>query len=302
MWVGLVLACTATTPPEASPSGATADTGPAPVVTWEVSTITSELGAMDGIAVGADGTVYVTDFLGDGIPGNPAGNTVVRVASDGTVEVLDATVPLPLGVAIAPDGVLHVASWSGRGVFRLEGETATPFSVAADNVSNVAFAPDGTLLVTNFNQNTIDRIDASGARLPAYTDDRFNGVHGLAFDDEGQLFVGNYWDGRLFRIQEDGSVQRLARLPDDSVLGYLTWLDGALYATANSLEQVYRITPEGDVTRIAGTGASGGDDGPGLEATFEKINGIAADPTRGRLLVSEGVKRLRALTPTIASE
>ena len=81
------------------------------------------------------------------------------------------------------------------------------------------------------------------------------GADGIVFDRDGNLYVGNFGDGAVYRItfNEDGSLKEnklFAQDPDN-----LQSTDGA------------RITPEGKVERIAQSpdcsGVDGGLDQPG---------------------------------------
>jgi sugar lactone lactonase YvrE len=61
---------------------------------------------------------------------------------------------------------------------------------------------------------------------------------------------------------------------------------------------IRRITPDGVVTTLAGTaGLSGALDGTGADARFTYPTAVVVDPASGVILVGDGSKRLRAVTP-----
>ncbi len=73
------------------------------------------------LAVAKDGTIYFTDpaFQRDAAPGGQEKTAVYRVATDGTVTVVDDTINNPNGVSLSPNGdVLYVAGGGERGVLR----------------------------------------------------------------------------------------------------------------------------------------------------------------------------------------
>jgi sugar lactone lactonase YvrE len=84
------------------------------------------------------------------------------------------------------------------------------------------------------------------------------GADGIAFDREGNLYVGNYGDGEVYRItfNEDGSLRENKPWAKDP--GQLTSTDGMcfddkgnLYVADFSANAIAKITPDGVVERIA---------------------------------------------------
>lgn len=100
------------------------------------------------------------------------------------------------------------------------------------------------------------------------------GADGIAFDQAGNLYVGNFGDGAVYRItfNEDGSVkenQVFAQNPSElqSTDGMIFDEEGNLYIADFSANAIARIDPSGKVERIAQspdcTGVDGGLDQPG---------------------------------------
>jgi sugar lactone lactonase YvrE len=135
--------------------------------------------------------------------------TVYRVASDGTASVHAADLGVPCGIAFGPDQALYVGDRSGS-VLRVDDGRATllaslPASVAA---FHLAFGPDQRLYVTAPTmapRDPVYRISMDGEMEVFY--DGFGRPQGLAFDDQGQLFVVDAvagWSG-LYRLLLDRS-------------------------------------------------------------------------------------------------
>jgi sugar lactone lactonase YvrE len=75
-------------------------------------------------------------------------------------------------------------------------------------------------------------------------------------------------------------------------------ISGNLYVADTVSNKIRRITPQGVVTTIAGSGVSGSADGTGSSATFNTPTGIAVD-TVGNLFVSEyATGKIRKITVT----
>jgi len=89
----------------------------------------------------------------------------------------------------------------------------------------------------------------------------------------------------------------------DAQLAYPTSLaraaDGTVYVADYLNSEVRRITPDGTITTVAGTGVPGfgGDGGPGTSARLNRPRGVALDRS-GRLLIADNVNnRIRRLDP-----
>lgn len=100
------------------------------------------------------------------------------------------------------------------------------------------------------------------------------GADGIVFDKEGNLYVGNFGDGAVYRLtfNEDGSLkdnqifaQNLHEL--QSTDGMIFDEAGNLYIADFSANAIAKVTPDGKVERIAQspdcTGVDGGLDQPG---------------------------------------
>jgi sugar lactone lactonase YvrE len=126
---------------------------------------------------------------------------------------------------------------------------------------------------------------------------------GLTLDPVGNLYVANYVDGRVAKVDPRG-VQTLAgEVPGPFSNGFslsnLAWAHGRIYATVLFGNTVYQIDPDGSATLLAGTGAAGTLDGPVARAQLNGPNGIAVAPERegSVLLVSQlGDGALRRIT------
>lgn len=73
------------------------------------------------IAIASDGTIYFTDpaFQRDAAPGGQEKTGVYRVATDGTVTLVDDTIANPNGIALSPAGdVLYVNGGGEQGILR----------------------------------------------------------------------------------------------------------------------------------------------------------------------------------------
>jgi sugar lactone lactonase YvrE len=193
-----------------------------------------------GIAIGKDGDLYVADM----------GNNVIRkISSKGVVSTFSGNPAHPGFV----DGPRHAASlrWP----------------------TGIAFDKAGNLYVSHLASSALRRIDRSGAiatyagsESDGYSMDgsrktaRFASIDKMAFDNAGNLFVG---DMKLLRkISSTGTVSTLGNYADSykelahvpEVL--LVDTDGNLYFALNST--IRRLTPAGVLSTVAGVAGQPG--------------------------------------------
>jgi sugar lactone lactonase YvrE len=145
----------------------------------------------------------------------------------------------------------------------------------------MALGPDGDLYVSSRFEGNVYRVKAEGVVEPFATD--LGVACGLAFDEDGTLFVGDR-SGTIFRVDRAGQAVTHASVPASVAAFHLAFgPDGALYVTAPTLspyDSVFRIDRDGTV---------------GIRYTgFGRPQGIAFDPG-GDLYVVEALAGVSGL-------
>jgi hypothetical protein len=79
--------------------------------------------------------------------------------------------------------------------------------------------------------------------------------------------------------------------------GVSTDSSGNVYVADKNNNKIRKITPTGEVTTFAGSGAFGSDDGPGAAATFFFPYGVAVDSSRNVYVADTYNYKIRAITP-----
>ncbi|MEM6646539.1 MAG: T9SS type A sorting domain-containing protein [Bacteroidota bacterium] len=267
---------------------------------YRVETVAANAGINDALALGPDGALYGSDF--GNFTGQP-GSIIRRVdLTDGTVTVYAQELNYPNGITFGPDGTLYVSAYLGRGVFTVPpGGSEFPRRLvnAGTTVSGALFdQATGTLYVTSYDSQWIRKIEPGVTTTLEPVVEGFaaglNGPAGLALDDQGRLHVANFNDGRVHRVNDDGTTALVADVPGG--IGFLAYGGGTFFASGLNNHRVYAITPAGEVTIIAGSGQQGSRDGVGSNATFDQPNGIVATASGDTLYVSDGeTKSIRRL-------
>ena len=194
------------------------------------------------------------------VPGNTA-NGQVEVASGG----VQAQAEIKVGRLLVTDlhavanpvvdaeDKIYVTFSGNRGekvpfsVFVVDTDgTKEPFLAEIMNPTGLAMGPDQCLYITSRFTGTAYR-STLDKRVEKYADG-LGLATGLAFDTQGNLFVGDR-GGLIYKVVQDGTVSVFAELePSISAYHLLMSDDDQLYVSGPTLstqDSIYRIGPEG---------------------------------------------------------
>lgn len=257
-----------------------------------VSTLASLGVAGDGITVAPGGDIYVAG-------GGPT-TVVLKITPEGTVSTFVPDVPSPVGIDMDSEGNFFVANYRVNTVSKISpsGEVSTfatemngPAGVVVNAADEIFFAEFGAdfsgtgAAVQKFSKDGVKEtyIEGNGLQDPI----------GIAIDEDQNLYVSNWNTGEIYK--SDGTTVMLFAQIGGRV-NQITYANGYLYVPSPSLRKIFRIDGAGSVEHIAGTGANGTADGPALEATFVRPNGIAMAPDgRTLYIVDAGMQAIRVL-------
>ena len=232
-----------------------------------------------GVAVAADGSVYVADQYNaivrrlsvDGTVTTFAGRSGLTGTIDGAAAA--ARFSAPRRVAVAADGSVYIADAGNHAIRRIS---------AARVVETIVTA------------NALDRMDPAA----------------IAVDPEGNVFVADSWSHVIRRIGPDRRLSVFAGVPGvsgtrdgpagnaqfNSPEGIAADRNGNVYVSDSANHTIRKIA-SGVVTTVAGdAGLSGAIDGIGSTARLNHPSGIACD-AQGRLWIADsGNHTVRVLT------
>lgn len=233
-----------------------------------------------------------------------------------TVAQLPVGLLNPVSMALSPDGKLYaiardasgdVAVFSGLGTMAQEpGYLCKACATARSILGRIAIglngilyyaAPEADVIVAK----TIDQNDATvlagSPANPGYADGigsaaQFDFPTSIALDPGNGLYVTDSKNQSIRKIiPSTQTVTTVAGRPGDSQYrtgrgAYSRFIDpcdialgahGSLYLTDLGSLRVERLSPQGEVFVVAGTGASGSQDGPGQDATFNSTSYLVTD-------------------------
>ena len=235
-------------------------------------------GNLGGMTVDRLGFLYVANFR----------DAVWRISPEG--EVLELTRGLygASGNAIDRRGDLYQANFFANTITRITrtGEVTTFVDEGLQGPVGMAFDAAGTLYVCNCNGNSISRVSPAGDAQAFAEGDMFACPNGMVMGDDGNLYVTNFNNTDILRISPQGAVERFVSVPGGAGNAHIASAKGFFYVTKIIANRVVKVSGGGMITPLAGTGQPGHDDGPALEATLFRPNGIVASPAGDRLYLN----------------
>ncbi|MEM7245285.1 MAG: SMP-30/gluconolactonase/LRE family protein [Acidobacteriota bacterium] len=167
----------------------------------------ADITGTEGLAIGADGTVYYSQrgFVGRRPPGGTAEDRWVRLASAGTV----------WGMAVREsDRTLFVAAPDDN-VYSIDLDAMTPTATvlypSPGGSNGLIVGPDEAIYYSDFGGGRVYRVDDAGSRTEVTTSG-VPGANGLLFDDDGTLIVLSYFTGNIWRLTLDATMTETDRV------------------------------------------------------------------------------------------
>lgn len=245
----------------------------------------------DAIAIDTDGNIYASNFTGD---------AVFKFDSNGNGTTFISGLDTPNGIDFDSNGNLYVCDFNANELNRYDSSGVLDNSTAIPgNPSGIIKAWDNDdMIYSRYSANTINRVTPGGVFTEVSSDPALDGPVGLAYDENGQLYVGNYNNREIFKVLANGDLEYIATAGAVGNLGFIAYGQGMLWGTGISDHKIYLIDPSGidEVTVYAGS-SSGGEDGDLSQATFNRPNGILFSEDETTLYITDfGSKNLRIIT------
>jgi len=246
-----------------------------------------------GLAIDAAGNLYVADTGNRRVRMIDSTGTITSVAGGGQanpgdgLKATNVNLIQPVGVAFDPAGNMLILDRSprvrlvnstgiistiaGNGAQAFTGDGGPATNATLQSPEGIVVAPDGTIYIADTNNSRVRRIDTKGIIT---------------------TFAGGGSDPNAV-----GGPAAAVFLSQPTAITLDS--QGTLFIAENSGNRVRRVSPQGILTNVAGTGVAGfsGDGGSALQALFAQPFGIAVDG-QGNTYISDRLNgRIRRVDP-----
>jgi sugar lactone lactonase YvrE len=279
------------------------------------------------VAIASDGAVYIADS------GN---NRVRKVALDGTIATVAGAGPGIGNILLPPTP--QTCAFSGDGALATSAQLCDPAQLAFDKTGALYVADFGNARVRRISpEGIIATVAGNGQPVPlgqsggslSYSPASpfssgdggpaihatFNRVGGALFDAAGNLYVSDSGGNRIRKIAPDGTIGAFAGTGQPGFSGdggpalqanlfgagpLAMDPKGGLYVITGD-SRVRKITPDGIIQLVAGTGTGSGldraqgDGGPAVNATLNEPGGVAFDAQGNTYIADTSNARLRKI-------
>jgi uncharacterized repeat protein (TIGR01451 family) len=263
------------------------------------------------LAMDAAGNLYIPDSTG---------NVVRQVSPAGTVTI------------VAGNGMQGSSGDNGPAT---SAELWWPSAAAVDAAGNLYILDSGNQVVRKVSGGIITTVAGNGT--PGYAGDggpaidaEFNEPVGLAVDASGNLYIADYANQRIRMVSlrtgaittvagngswgysGDGGPAAEAELYNPQAVavdaaGNLYIADTGKVKTITSeagvSERIRKVSPDGNITTVAGNGTEGyaGDGGPATSAELDSPFGLAVSSAGDIYIADRNNQRVRVLRPVLAT-
>jgi sugar lactone lactonase YvrE len=252
-----------------------------------VSTYFSNSGirVTDDMVFDTAGNLYGSDFNG---------NKVYKITPQGFATTFVSGLANPNGLAFDSNGNLFVVEYSGGRIhkYNSNGVLLQSFFVGAFPSGLIKDFDSDDMIFTLTQASSVNRLSTSNGSVTTLASGfPLNTPVGLTFDDNGNLYSGNFVGRQIYKITTS-SPQLIATVPNggtNSNLAFITYANGFLWGTVYLTgHKIYKINPNAvdDVTLFAGNN-QGSNDGSVFSASFDSPSGIIFNPSQNALYVSE---------------
>jgi len=249
------------------------------------------------------------------------------------IAAVQASVGDPARVAVDPSGNVYFAAlhsvfkvdaggtltriagngqpgYSGDGGPAAYAQLSLPMGIAVDAAGNVYVADRDASVVRKIVAGTITTVAGNGAQL--------NSPYGLALDPAGNLYIADTNNNCIRKVSPDGSVTIAAGstaqgFRGDGGAALNAWLNhpegvatdtaGNLYIADTFNNRIRKVTPDGNIVTIAGSGGEiyAGDNGAATAAGLGLPTDVAVDRSGNLYIADFGGSRIRMVANGIIS-
>ncbi|MES2388737.1 MAG: T9SS type A sorting domain-containing protein [Bacteroidota bacterium] len=251
-----------------------------------------------GILRDAAGNTFITDYLNNALRKVSPGGTVSTITGGGRFNYTS----INLQPGRVEDKTIGRPEWIAQDSAGNTYLTGTDYYGVARKIFRISAAGDVSIFGAGFNGYHDDTL---GAAI-------FNNPAGMATDNAGNLYIADQDNHCIRKVSPAGTVSTFAgtgtqRGYEDGPAATAKFarptniafdVAGNMYVTDNLNYRIRKISPDGMVSTLAGSGTVGSVNGQGTDASFSDFSGLAIEPGTGNIFISEGSRHIiRKITP-----
>jgi sugar lactone lactonase YvrE len=247
-----------------------------------------------GVAVDRTGALYIVER---------SGHRIRKVTTDGRISTIAGT---------------GTAGFGGDGDLATQARLNTPRGIAVDSSGIVYIVDSGNHRIRKVTTDgKISTIAGTGVKGPAgdggpATKAQLNSPRWVTVDGADDLYISDTGNYRVRKVTADGKISTIAgtgtagsggdggpatKAQLNVPFGVVVDSTGTLYITDYRDHLVRKVTADGTISTIAGTGTKGrgGDDGPATAANLHFPYGLAVDCVDTLYIAGFGSHRVRKI-------
>jgi hypothetical protein len=239
---------------------------------------------MDGIYMDND-TLYIAEGWD--------GSKIYKVEPNGSVSVFATGLNGPIDIIKRSTGYFYVSEWNQSRISQISQVgvvspyatvSSGPGPMALDSLENIYVTHNlgnGSGVVTKIDLGGVASILASGSLLV--------NPGGITFDNEENLFVANFNNGNIIKIDSANTMSLFTTVPTSGTwkTGHLKYRDSCFYVSSLSGQKIFKISSLGIVSTYAGTGIAGHYNSAASISQFSNPNGITFSNNDSKLFVAK---------------
>ena len=251
-----------------------------------------------GVDFDAKGNMYIVELAGGRVHRLDAVGSFSTIAGDGTSgyagdngPAADATFNGMHNIAVTPGGDLYISDSWNHCVRKIDGDSGVITTIAG--TGKAGFSGDGGL-ATSAEFNFLMCVSLNRANDKLYVADLKNRRVRMINLTTGIVttVAGNGHKG----VPTDGSMAIKSPLVDPRAVAVDSMEN--IYVLERGGHALRKVTPDGRISTVAGTGKAGGTDGTALQAQFNSPKHIAIDNDDNVIIADDQNRRIRLYNAT----